>query len=463
MKLVDDAYKYGFAEPEKYVYKSKRGLSKRTVEEISRRKNEPSWMRDFRLKSLLVFKKRPLPTWGSDLSGLKFSNIYYYIKPTEKKAASWEELPEEIKRTYERIGIPEAEKKLLLGGVSAQYDSEVVYKNVQKSLSKKGVIFLDMDSGLREYSEIVKKYFGTIVPFVDNKFAALNSAVWSGGSFIYVPKNIKVELPLQAYFRINAANMGQFERTLIIADEGSYVHYVEGCSAPIYSKDSLHAAVVEIIIKKGARVRYTTIQNWSSNVYNLVTKRARVEEEGIIEWVSASLGSKITMLYPSSVLKGKGAKSDSLSLSFSGVDQEKDTGGKAFHLAPYTSSTIINKSVVGKGGKITFRGLVNIAKGAKGAKTKVKCDTLMLDKGSQSATFPHLKIEEPQVEASHEAVTGRIEEEKLFYLMSRGLKKEEAERLIVNGFIEPVVKELPLEYAVEMNRLIELEMKGAVG
>lgn len=455
-------YPLGFHEPENYIFKSKRGLSKKVIEEISWHKKEPEWMRKFRLEALEIFYQKPLPPWGGDLSKIFFDNIYYYIKPTQKKATSWDTLPDEIKRTYDRIGIPEAEKKYL-GGVSAQYESEVVYKSIQKTLGKKGVVFLDMDSGLREYPDLVKQYFGTLIPPHDNKFAALNSAAWSGGSFIYVPKGVKVELPLQAYFRINAANMGQFERTLIIADEGSYVHYVEGCTAPIYTTDSLHSAVVEIFVKKGARVRYTTIQNWSTNVYNLVTKRMRVEEEGIGEWIDGNLGSKLTMKYPSVYLMGKGARGEVLSVAYAGPGQHQDAGGKAIHFAPYTTSKITSKSVSRGGGRTSYRGLLQVFQSAKGAKSKVVCDALLIDDASRSDTYPTMDIRQNKSQIEHEATVSKIGDEQLFYLMSRGLSKGDAEAMVVNGFIEPIVKELPLEYAVELNRLIQLEMEGSVG
>lgn len=456
------SYRYGFHKPEKYFYKSKKGLSEKTVEEISGIKNEPDWMREYRLKAFKVFCKKKLPSWGGDLGKINFDDIYYYIKPTENKVSSWKDLPAEIKDTYDKIGIPEAEKKFL-GGISAQYESEVVYKSIKKALSKKGVVFLDMDSGLREYASLVKEYFGTVVPMEDNKFAALNSAVWSGGSFIYVPKGVKVDLPLQAYFRINAANMGQFERTLIIADSGSFVHYVEGCTAPIYSTDSLHSAVVEIIVKKGARVRYSTIQNWSKNVYNLVTKRMRVEEEGIGEWVDGNIGSKLTMKYPSVYLVGKGARGEILSVAYAGKDAHQDAGGKVIHIAPFTTSKITSKSVSVDGGRTSYRGLVQVLPSALHSKTKVVCDALIIDSKSRSDTYPTMDIRTSKTQVEHEATVSRIGDEQLFYLQSRGLKKEEAEAMIVNGFIEPIVKELPLEYAVELNRLILLEMDGSVG
>ncbi len=460
---INDNYKLGFNVPEQYVFKAKKGLTSKVVEEISWHKKEPDWMRQYRLRSLAAFYNKPLPTWGGNLEELDFNNIYYYLKPTHNKVTTWEQLPADIKMTYDRIGVPEAEKKLLLGGVSAQWESEVVYKSIKKSLSKKGVIFLDMDSGLRQHPEIVKQYFGTIIPYLDNKFAALNSAVWSGGSFIYVPKGVHVELPLQAYFRINAANMGQFERTLIIADEGSYVHYVEGCSAPVYSTDSLHSAVVEIIVKKGARVRYTTIQNWSANVYNLVTKRMAVHQEGVGEWIDCNLGSKLTMKYPSLYLLGSGARGEILSVAYAGAGQHQDAGGKAIHLASDTTSRIISKSVSAKGGRTSYRGLLHVPKGAKNVKAKVVCDALILDESSRSDTYPTMKIEEDLVQIEHEATVSKIGEEQLFYLISRGLSSADAEGLIVNGFIEPIVKELPLEYAIEMNRLISLQMEGSVG
>ncbi len=461
-QLINDTYTMGFSKPENYVYKSQKGLNEQVIKDISGYKNEPEWMRQFRLKSHTYFRKKSMPPWGADLSGINFEDIYYYIKPTKDKAASWEELPPEIKETYDRIGMPEAEKKFL-AGVSAQYESEVVYKSIHESLSKQGVIFLDMDSGLREYPELVQTYFGTVIPPLDNKFAALNSAVWSGGSFVYVPKGVHVQLPLQAYFRINAANMGQFERTLIIADEGSYVHYVEGCTAPIYTTDSLHSAVVEIIVKKQARVRYTTVQNWSTNVYNLVTKRARVEEEGTMEWVDGNLGSKVTMKYPSVYLMGRKARGEVLSIAYAGKGQHQDAGGKAIHVASETTSQIISKSISKHGGRTSYRGLVQVDKAAFNCKSKVVCDALLLDEQSRSDTYPDMQIHEKQVQIEHEATVSKIGDEQLFYLQSRGIKGEMAESMVVNGFIEPIVKELPLEYAVEMNRLIQLQMEGSIG
>jgi Fe-S cluster assembly protein SufB len=462
---IGSDYKYGFHTPdaaEDYFFKSGRGLSPELVAAISEHKNEPDWMRKFRLKSLEYFLARPLPTWGGDVTGIDFDNIFYYIRPTEKQAKSWEDLPSDIKDTWDKLGIPEAEKKYL-AGVGAQYESEVVYHKLKEDLESQGVLFLDMDSGLREHEELVKQYFGTIIPQNDNKFAALNSAVWSGGSFIYVPPGVKVEMPLQAYFRINAENMGQFERTLIIVDEGAFVHYVEGCTAPIYSSDSLHSAVVEIIVKPGARCRYTTIQNWSTNVYNLVTKRAVAYEDATMEWVDGNLGSKLTMKYPSIWLLGERAHGEVLSIAFAGESQHQDAGGKAVHVAPNTTSVITSKSISKNGGRAGYRGLLEVAKGAKGSKSKVVCDALILDEDSRSDTYPYMRIDEDQVDIGHEATVSKIGEEQLFYLMSRGLTEAEASAMIVSGFVEPITKELPLEYAVEMNRLIQLQMEGSVG
>ena len=461
-QIVTDNYKYGFNKPENYVFKSKRGLNLSVVEQISSMKNEPEWMREFRMRALSIFESKKMPAWGADLSTINFENIFYYIKPTDNQKKNWRDLPKEIKDTYDAIGIPEAERKFL-AGVTAQYESEAVYHSFQKQWEEKGVIFCDMDTGLRKYPDIVKSCFGRSIPPADNKFAALNSAVWSGGSFIYVPPGVSVDIPLQAYFRINAANMGQFERTLIIVDEGAYVHYVEGCTAPVYSTDSLHAAVVEIFVKKGARCRYTTIQNWSSNVYNLVTKRAFVEEEGIMEWVDGNIGSKITMKYPSCYLTGRGARGEILSLALANSGQHQDAGGKLMFLAPDTSGEIISKSVSVNGGRTSYRGLVKVIKGARGVKCNVRCDALILDEKSRSDTYPTMQVDEPDITMGHEASVSKIGEEQLFYLMSRGLSEVEATSLIVNGFIEPIVKELPLEYAVELNRLIQLNMEGAVG
>jgi Fe-S cluster assembly protein SufB len=455
-------YAFGFHTADVHAYKSKKGLNQAIVVDISLQKNEPTWMREFRLKSFSVFLNKSMPGWGPSLSSLTFDDFYYYLKPIVSQAATWEKLPKDIKETYDKIGIPEMEKKFL-SGVSAQYESEVVYKSVQQTLTKKGVIFLDMDSAVREYPELVRKYFGTVIPAGDNKFAALNSSVWSGGSFIYVPKGVIVDLPLQAYFRINAARMGQFERTLIIADEGSFVHYSEGCTAPIYSTDSLHSAVVEIIVKKGARVRYTTVQNWSTNVYNLVTKRAWVEEEGTMEWVDGNLGSKLTMKYPSMYLVGRKARGQVLSIAYAGAGQIQDAGGKAVHIAPETTSEIISKSIVRNGGRTSYRGMVRILHGAKGAKSRVVCDALIIDKDSRSDTYPVMDIQENSASMEHEATVSKISDEQLLYLTSRGIAAKEAQSMIANGFIEPIVKELPLEYSVELNRLIGLRMEGSVG
>lgn len=455
-------YQFGFHDNLKPIFSTPKGISEDIVKEISYQKDEPLWMLRRRLGALQVFYKKSLPLWGGDLTKINFDDIVYYVKSTERQVASWDELPKEIKNTYEKIGIPEAERKFL-AGVGAQYDSEVVYHSVSKILSKQGVIFVDTDTALKKYPELFQEYFGKIVPAGDNKFAALNTAVWSGGSFIYVPKGVHVQLPLQAYFRINARNIGQFERTLIIADEGSYVHYVEGCTAPIFTTDSLHAAVVEIVVKKGARVRYTTIQNWSKNVYNLVTKRMFVEEEGFGEWIDGNLGSRLTMKYPSVYLKGRKARGEILSLAVAGKGQHQDAGGKAIHLAPETSSVITSKSVSKDGGRTSYRGLLNVTKGAVDSKSTVRCDALILDEQSRSDTYPVMQIDEEKVDIGHEASVSRIGEEQLFYFQSRGIPQSQAEVMIVNGFVEPIVRELPMEYAVELNRLIQLEMTGAVG
>lgn len=455
-------YKFGFSMPEKYAFKSRKGLDREIVEEISFMKGEPKWMRDFRLRAYEIFERKPTPNWGGDIGQIDFQNIYYYIKPVAEQGRTWDDVPEDIKTTFDRLGIPQAERKFL-AGVGAQYESEVVYHSLREDLQKQGVIFLDMDSGLREYPELVKEYFGTIIPPADNKLAALNSAVWSGGSFVYVPKGVRVDIPLQAYFRINAQNAGQFERTLIIADEGSYVHYVEGCTAPTYSTDSLHSAVVEILVKRGARVRYTTIQNWSKNVYNLVTKRASVYGEGTMEWVDGNLGSKLTMKYPSCYLMEPGARGEVLSVAFAGAGQHQDAGAKIVHAAPNTTGTISSKSISKDAGRTTYRGLVKIYPGMTGCKTHVNCDALLLDPDSRSDTYPYMEIEESDVAVTHEATVSKIGEEQLFYLMSRGIGEVEARAMIVRGFIEPIAKELPMEYAIELNRLIELEMEGSVG
>jgi len=461
---VNEGYreKYGFSKPERSVFKTRKGLDREIVEEISFMKGETTWMRDFRLRAYEIFKAKKQPIWGADLSRVNYDEIYYYVKPTQKSSQSWEDLPEEIRDTYEKIGIPEAERKYL-GGVGAQYDSEMIYHSLQKEWEEKGVIFLGTDTALKKYPELFLEYFGRAIPPADNKLVALNSAVWSGGSFIYVPPGVKVEVPLQAYFRINAANMGQFERTLIIVDEGAQVNYVEGCTAPIYTTDSLHAAVVEIFVRKKARCRYTTIQNWSKNVFNLVTKRAFVEEEATMEWIDGNLGSQITMKYPSVFLKGRGARGEVLSIAFAGAGQHQDAGGKAIHLAPDTSSQIISKSISKDGGRTSYRGLVKVIKGAKGVKANVRCDALILDEKSRSDTYPTMQIDEENVQVGHEASVSKIGEDQLFYLQSRGLSENDATSMIVNGFIEPIVKELPLEYALELNRLIQLEMVGSVG
>ena len=453
---------FGFNVPAKTVNETGKGLSREVVERISEIKQEPQWMREFRLRALDIFMKKPMPAWGADLSKIILDNITYYRSATKDSAKSWEELPEGVKNTFDRLGIPEAEKKFL-AGVEAQFDSEVVYSKVREDLEKMGVIFCSTDNALKEHPELFKKFFATIVPPEDNKFAALNSAVWSGGSFVYVPKGVEVPIPLQAYFRINSSSMGQFERTLIIADEGSKVHYIEGCSAPQYSSDSLHAAVVEVIALEGAHVRYTTLQNWWNNVYNLVTKRAHAHRNAFVEWLDANMGSKVTMKYPSVYLRGEHAKTDIMSIAFAGRDQHQDTGAKAVHLAKNTSSTIISKSICKEGGRNTFRGLVHVNRGCTGAKSHMRCDALILDEQSSSETVPNLEINEKDVSVGHEATVGKVSEEQLFYLMSRGLNEQEAVGLIVRGFFECFTKQLPLEYAVEFNRLIELEMEGSVG
>lgn len=463
-KLIDSIgdYKYGFSDPEVHVFKSKKGLDQGVVEEISQMKGEPEWMLKYRLKAFEHFKKRPTPTWGPDLSDLDLDDIYYYVKPTEKEATSWDDIPESIKNTFDRLGIPEAEQNFL-AGVGAQYESEMIYHSIHEQLAEQGVIFKSIENGLREHPELFREYFGKVIPFTDNKYAALNSAVWSGGSFVYIPPGLKVDLPLQAYFRMNVANIGQFERSLIIADEGSQVHYVEGCTAPQYTTNSFHSGVIEIVVKKGARVRYTTIQNWSNNVYNLVTQRSRVEEKGTMEWVDANLGSKVTMKYPSCMLMGKGAHGEILSIAFSGKGQHHDTGGKIIHLAPDTTSKIISKSISKDGGRASYRGLLRVNKGNTNVKSNVVCDALLLDETSRSDTYPYIEVDEQDVNIGHEASVSKVEEEQLFYLMSRGLTVEEATGMVVSGFIEPLVKELPMEYAIEMNRLIQLQMEGSIG
>ena len=456
-------YNYGWHDSDTAGASAQRGLSEAVVRDISAKKNEPEWMLEQRLKALKIFDRKPMPRWGSDLSGIDFDNIKYFVRSTEKQAASWEDLPEDIKNTYDKLGIPEAEKQRLVAGVAAQYESEVVYHQIREDLESQGVIFMDTDTGLREHPELFREYFGSVIPAGDNKFSALNTSVWSGGSFIYVPPGVHVDIPLQAYFRINTENMGQFERTLIIADEDSYVHYIEGCTAPIYKSDSLHSAVVEIVVKKNARVRYTTIQNWSTNVYNLVTKRAVVEAGGTMEWVDGNIGSKVTMKYPAVYLTGEGATGETLSVAFAGQDQHQDTGSKMVHMAPNTSSSIVSKSIARNGGRAAYRGLVQVTEGAKGSANSVVCDALLVDTISRSDTYPYIDIREDDVTLGHEATVSRVSEEQLFYLQSRGLSEDEAMAMIVRGFIEPIARELPMEYALELNKLIELQMEGSVG
>jgi Fe-S cluster assembly protein SufB len=456
-------YEYGWRDKDTAGAQARRGLNEDVVRDISAKKNEPEWMLNLRLKGLELFDKKPLPNWGSDLTTIDFDNIKYFVRSTEKQATSWEELPEDIKNTYDRLGIPEAEKNRLVAGVAAQYESEVVYHKIREDLEEQGVIFLDTDTALKEYPEMFKEYFATVIPVGDNKFAALNTAVWSGGSFIYVPKNVQVEIPLQAYFRINTENMGQFERTLIIVDEGAYVHYVEGCTAPIYSSDSLHSAVVEIIVKKNARCRYTTIQNWSNNVYNLVTKRAVAHEGATMEWIDGNIGSKVTMKYPAVWMTGEYARGETLSIAFAGEGQHQDAGAKMVHAAPNTSSTIISKSVARKGGRTSYRGLVQVNEGAYNSKSTVKCDALLVDEDSRSDTYPYVDVRTDDVSMGHEATVSKVSDDQLFYLMSRGLSEDEAMAMIVRGFVEPIARELPMEYALELNRLIELQMEGSVG
>jgi Fe-S cluster assembly protein SufB len=462
LKGVKEEYEYGFHDEENAVFRTERGLTHAVIDQISDQKNEPAWMREFRHKALDIFLAKPMPTWGADLSGIDFDEITYYLKPSAGTENNWDNVPENIKRTFDRLGIPEAERKFL-AGVGAQYDSEVVYHSLRKEWEKLGVIFLDMDSGLREHEDLVREYFATIIPAADNKFAALNSAVWSGGSFVYVPAGVHVDIPLQAYFRINAQNMGQFERTLIIVEEGASVHYVEGCTAPIYSSNSLHSAVVEIIVKKGARCRYTTIQNWSTDVYNLVTKRSVAYEGATMEWIDGNLGSKVTMKYPAVYMLGPKAHGEILSIAFAGHGQHQDAGGKVVHGAPFTSSKIVSKSISKDGGRASYRGLLKVGKGAHHSKSNVVCDALLLDEASRSDTYPYIEIEEDNVSVGHEASVSKIGEEQLFYLQSRGIGEDEAAAMIVGGFIEPLVKELPMEYAVEMNRLIQLQMEGSIG
>lgn len=455
-------YKWGFRDPENLVFKARKGLDREVVEQISLMKGEPEWMLEFRLKGLEHFNKRPMPTWGGDLGQLDLDEIYFYAKPADEEGKTWDDVPDTIKDTFDRLGIPEAEQKFL-SGVGAQYESEMVYHSIQEHLESQGVIFISIENGLREYPDLFREYFGKVIPIEDNKFAALNSAVWSGGSFVYVPPGVKVDLPMQAYFRINTAELGQFERTLIIIDEGAQAHYVEGCTAPIYSTDSFHSGVIEIVVKKGGRMRYTTIQNWSTNMYNLVTQRALVHENATMEWVDANLGSKLTMKYPSCYLLGENAHGEILSMAFAGTGQHQDTGGKVLHFAPNTSSKITSKSISRGMGRASYRGLLKVHKDTGNVKSNVVCDALLLDEESRSDTYPYIEIDEDDVTIGHEASVSKVGEEQLFYLMSRGLSEEEATSMVVSGFIEPLVKELPMEYAVEMNRLIQLQMEGSIG
>ncbi|MDR0847773.1 MAG: Fe-S cluster assembly protein SufB [Propionibacteriaceae bacterium] len=456
-------YRFGWHDSDEAGEHAQRGLTEQVVREISAKKNEPQWMLDFRLQALDLFHRKPMPTWGADLSDIDFDEIKYYVSPTDRPAQSWEDLPEDIRTTYDRLGLPEAEKKRLVAGIAAQYESEVVYHKINEELTRQGVIFLDTDTALKEQPELFREYFGTVIASGDNKFSALNSAVWSGGSFIYVPKGVHVTIPLQAYFRINTENMGQFERTLIVVDEDAFVHYVEGCTAPIYKSDSLHAAVVEIIIKKGARCRYSTIQNWSTNVYNLVTKRATCAEGATMEWVDGNIGAKATMKYPAVWLMGEHAKGETLSIAFAGPGQHQDTGSKMVHMAPYTTSTIVSKSVSRGGGRSSYRGLVHVTPNAHHSSSSVRCDALLVDTISRSDTYPYVDVREDEVSMAHEATVSKVSEDQLFYLMSRGMKEEEAMAMVVRGFVEPIARELPMEYALELNRLIELQMEGAVG
>jgi len=455
-------YKLGWSDEEDYVFKPRKGLDEEIIREMSALKNEPQWMLDFRLRSYKIFQRKPMPNWGGDMSEIYFDDIYYYIKPTEGQVDAWEELPDSVKDTYEKLGIPEAERKYL-AGVTAQYESEVVYHRNREDLEAQGVLFSDMDSAVKEYPDIVQRYFGTIIPPGDNKFAALNSAVWSGGSFIYVPPGVEVEMPLQAYFRINAENMGQFERTLIIADEGATVHYIEGCSAPVYTTDSLHSAVVELVALPGGRITYTTIQNWSNNVFNLVTKRAAAYDEAHVEWIDGNIGSRLTMKYPAVYLMGPKASGEVLSVAYAGEGQHQDAGAKMVHAAPETTSKIVSKSISKDGGRTTYRGLVRVEEGMSGCRSHVQCDALLLDQDSRSDTYPYQEIGSRDAEIGHEATVSKVADEQLFYLMSRGLSAEQAMGMVVNGFIEPVTRTLPMEYAVEWSRLIELQMEGSIG
>lgn len=463
-ELGQKDYKYGFHDDVESIFNSGKGLTKELVTQISKMKGEPEWMLEFRLKAYEIYMKKPMPGFGNRelLDTIDFKNIHYYVKPSEKTEKNWDEVPEKVKDTFEKLGIPQAEQKFL-AGVTAQYESEVVYHSIRKDLEKQGVVFLSMDDGVKQYPEIVKKHFGNVIPSADNKFSALNSAVWSGGSFIYVPPNTHVEIPLQAYFRINSENMGQFERTLIITDKGSDVHYIEGCTAPTYTSDSLHSAVVELVAMEGSKIRYTTIQNWSNNVFNLVTKRAIAYKDATVEWVDGNIGSKLTMKYPAVWLMGPGAHGEILSIAYAGNGQHQDAGAKIIHAAPNTTSTILSKSISRDGGRTSYRGLLRVEKGATGCKSNVRCDALLLDEDSRSDTYPTMEINEKEVQVGHEATVSKVGEEQMFYLMSRGLSETEATNMIVNGFIEPFVKELPMEYAVELNRLIQLEMEGSIG
>lgn len=462
-QAIPDDYAAGFSYPtDSYAFISKPGLSKRVVQELSHIKEEPEWMLEYRLKALEHFNAMTVPTWGADLSGIEYEKIHYYLRPTDKSVSSWDDVPKDVKATFDKLGIPQAEREVL-AGVKAQYDSEVVYGSLQKVWENEGVVFLSMDEGLKQYPDLVKQYFGKIIPAADNKFAALNAAVWSGGSFVYVPKGVQVKMPLQTYFRINSPYAGQFERTLIIVDEGASVQYVEGCTAPSFSTNSLHSAVVEIFVKKGARCQYTTIQNWYKNIYNLVTKRSHVDEEGTMVWTDFNMGSKVTMKYPGFLLAGKGARGETLSMALAGAGQHQDTGSKAIHLAPHTSSTIISKSISKDGGRTSYRGMVLVSPAATQSKNTVVCDAMLLDSLSRSDTYPTDRILNDQVEIQHEATVSKIGDEQLFYLMSRGISEEDARKMIVNGFIDDLVRKLPLEYAVEMNRLIDHEMEGSIG
>ncbi|HUP20976.1 MAG TPA: Fe-S cluster assembly protein SufB [Gemmatimonadota bacterium] len=457
-----DTYKYGFKDPDQYVFKAEKGLSKRVVEQISAMKEEPEWMLKYRLKALEIYEKKPVPTWGADLSDLNMDEIYFYVRPSDREGRSWDEVPDDIKKTFERLGIPEAERKSL-SGVGAQYESEMVYHKIKDELSDQGVIFDSIEDGLKNHPDLFREYFSTVIPPHDNKYAALNAAVWSGGSFIYVPPGVAVDIPLQAYFRVNSEQLGQFERTLIIADEGSRLHYIEGCTAPTYTSNSFHSGVIEIIVKKGANVRYTTIQNWSNNMYNLVTQRARVEEDARMAWLDGNLGSKVTMKYPSCYLMGRGASGEIMSIAYAGPGQHQDAGGKMIHAAPYTTSEIVSKSISKGAGRSSYRGLVQVQKGAHHASSNVECDALLLDPEARTDTYPYIEIDENDASIGHEATVSKIGDEQLFYLMQRGLAQDEARTMIVRGFIEPISKHLPLEYAVELNRLVELEMEGSVG